>query len=58
MHIYYWTLNSDEEFDHAINNVGVNGIITDQPMRLIRFIENNDGCKKRVKRPTKPMIYN
>lgn len=48
--VYYWVLNTDEEFRKAID-MGVNGIITDYPTRLISFIENNPEYKKKLIRP-------
>ncbi len=49
--VYYWVLNTDEEFRRAID-LGVNGIITDYPTRLINFVENNQEYKKILIRPS------
>jgi glycerophosphoryl diester phosphodiesterase len=41
--VYYWVLNNDEEFKYAFD-IGVNGIITDYPSKLISFLENYSKC--------------
>jgi glycerophosphoryl diester phosphodiesterase len=48
--VYYWVLNTEDEFREAID-LGINGIITDYPTRLINFIENNTEYKKKLIRP-------
>lgn len=50
--VIYWTLNTDEEFDAALE-VGANGIITDYPSRLIKYIERKPELKKTLVRPNK-----
>jgi hypothetical protein len=45
-------LNSEEEFQYALD-IGANGIITDYPLRLIQFIENNPEYKTKLVRPEK-----
>lgn len=42
--VYFWVLNTNEEFEYAFN-LGVNGIITDYPSRLIEFLNQNSKCK-------------
>lgn len=44
--VYFWVLNTDEEFEMAFD-CGANGIITDYPSKLIKFIDNyNSGGKQ------------
>ena len=50
IYVYYWVLNTDDEFRQAID-IGINGIITDYPTRLINFVENNPDYKKQLVRP-------
>jgi glycerophosphoryl diester phosphodiesterase len=50
--VYLWVLNSEEEFQYALD-IGANGIITDYPLRLIQFIENNPKYKTKLVRPEK-----
>lgn len=50
--VYYWVLNEEEEFKHAIE-IGVNGIITDYPTRLIDYLKNNKHVHTHILRPNK-----
>lgn len=50
--VIYWTLNSEEEFETALE-VGANGIITDYPSKLIQFLNKKPELQKILKRPTK-----
>lgn len=52
IYVYLWVLNSEEEFQYALD-IGANGIITDYPLRLIQFIENNPEYKTKLVRPEK-----
>ncbi|CAF0813928.1 unnamed protein product [Brachionus calyciflorus] len=50
--VYYWVLNEEEEFKDAIE-LGVNGIITDYPSRLIEYIQTNTEVHTHIVRPIK-----
>ena len=50
--VYYWVLNEEEEFKYAIE-LGVNGIITDYPSRLINYVETNKHVHNHISRPVK-----
>lgn len=39
--VYYWVLNTEEEFEAAFN-IGANGIITDYPSRLVDYLSNHE----------------
>jgi hypothetical protein len=41
MKVYLWVLNTEEEFKYAIENLGIDGIITDSPTKLIDFLKRN-----------------
>lgn len=38
--VFLWVLNTEEEFELAIK-LGVDGVITDYPMKLIKFLNRN-----------------
>lgn len=42
--VYFWVLNSDDEFEIAFN-LGANGVITDFPSKLIKFLHKYPKCK-------------
>ncbi|XP_034943511.1 lysophospholipase D GDPD1-like isoform X2 [Chelonus insularis] len=45
IHVYFWVLNQEEEFKQAFK-LGANGVMTDYPTRLKKFLENKEREEK------------
>jgi len=40
--VYVWILNTEEEYEYAIENMSVTGIMTDYPSRLRKYLVSNN----------------
>lgn len=51
--VYLWVLNTEEEFKYAIDTLGIDGIITDYPTKLIEFLKQNYEFESKTRFPRK-----
>ncbi len=39
IHVYLWVLNDDDDYRRAFHRLGVDGVMTDYPTKLRRFLD-------------------